>query len=741
MQPVALGRLVGLLLRKTTLGQRLASAAGVMLLDEHVSWIASLCMLGALQSDDPEAVLWNALVEALGPWALGGRTTAMREVDINALLGAIVSPGGLALGGTTPALRSLVLKAEVERIVSQMDAMGSWSPWPGLVRVKGDQRGLCHRLIAGIVSLLRPIAGERCSTIEDLRLLQLVTDRKWMQATKVGLWDKMGDDAVLLEAEPSWGKTHEAYSHGLRLWRAGLVEGITWVVPTRRAATHVYEHLTGLLPPGAPAAVLGLWEEGAQSGGGRWFLEPSYRWFAAPICVTTMEQAYKAIRTQARHGYTRAAWLSRNLLVVDGLSRADSRNLCASSALMRNQRRVGGYTLAVSSGLDQTGRRVVDLFTRDLREPLDVDPRPVSFEDLPAALTEPAAAVWSWATSVAKLTAARLPRRNTQTFEVRLIEPEDHAAELDRAIDLASRGRRVLRVCNTNRDCRAAAMSILQSTAGARVIARAGPKGLPVTYRSRYPASDLQWIDLQMREQFGISASIRRVAGLLVATGLVDQSVDLSFDVVITDFAPADILLRRMALLSRGLSGAWRQSPELHVLLPSPDALGTVAALYGDVQALERTHLHLTGGPRSFGSGSRALVERVYAGSIGSALKRHLAHARRLAPETHMLAFGTQRAGVEPDPMFPEGEPRQRIVFESGAHSPLGIPLVPMWIRVDEALSPMQTVASYRTQVPTATTTLDVLAWDGALGHRLGSLGYWCVTETDDTVADGSDDV
>ena len=55
--------------------------------------------------------------------------------------------------------------------------------------------------------------------------------------------------------------------------------------------------------------------------------------------------------------------------------------------------------------------------------------------------------------------------------------------------------------------------------------------------------------------------------------------------------------------------------------------------------------------------------------------------------------------------------------------------MLPMWIRADERLAPMQTAVTYKTELLTATTSLVVLAWDGQMGHRLASLGYWCSTD------------
>jgi hypothetical protein len=736
---IAIGRLVDVLLAKTTLGQRLSAAARMPLRRDHGRWIAALCMLGALEAEVPEAALLNVLVAALGRGRLDGRTASMRESDVTPLLSAIVSPNGFALDvgahGDAARLRSKALQDDVEAVVAQMDALGAWQLWPGLTRIRGDQRGLVHRLLAGIVSLLRPLAGPRCSTLVDLARLGLVTDPAALAQIAVGSSDELEEDAVLLEAEPSWGKTRKALAHGVRLWRTGRVEGITWALPTRRAAVHVYEQIRTMLPQGAPVAVLGLWAEGRQSDGRQWFLEPSYRYFAAPIGVTTLEQTYKAIRTEERHGYTRAAWLARNLLVVDGLTHADSRNLCAAGALMRNQRRLGGCSLALSSGLDAAARHALDLFTCQPQEPLGVDPKPLSRADLPVALAEPPAAVWSRSGDASPLTARPLPQHNSQIFAVRLVEPEDELAEEAMAIDLAARGHRVLRVCNTNRRCREVAFRVLQSDAGAHVIARAGPRNVPITYRSRYPASDLACIDAATRQCFDLSR--KRSSGLLVATGLVDHSLDLSFDVVISDFAPADILLRRMGLLSRGPSSSWRPRPELHVLLPTPDVIADFASIYEDAEALERTHLHLIEGAISFSS--RDLLERVYAGTTSAQWQRQLARARWLAPETHMLAFGTQNASTEPDPMFPRTEPRQRIAFPASMESPLGVPLVPMWIRTDEKLDSMQTVATYAMQLTTPSTVLDVLAWDGEHGHRLSSLGYWYSTEIQNTL-DQEDD-
>lgn len=99
-------------------------------------------------------------------------------------------------------------------------------------------------------------------------------------------------------------------------------------------------------------------------------------------------------------------------------------------------------------------------------------------------------------------------------------------------------------------------------------------------FHSRFPAgrradieqTALNWFDKQSLSQMGKpSETCRPSKAILVATQVVEQSLDLDFDVMITEMAPIDLLLQRMGRLHRHdrPSRPTGMEPQLHVLMPT----------------------------------------------------------------------------------------------------------------------------------------------------------------------------
>lgn len=138
------------------------------------------------------------------------------------------------------------------------------------------------------------------------------------------------------------------------------------------------------------------------------------------------------------------------------------------------------------------------------------------------------------------------------------------------------------------------------------------PKNEKLLFHARFTASDRQKIAEEVLDLFGRDASNRPPKFVLVATQVVEQSLDVDFDHMISEIAPVDLLLQRSGRLHRHRRREF--DPTLHVLLPEERALtfGGTGHVYADkpllrtlalLASLRETHL-----PSDF----RKLIERCY---------------------------------------------------------------------------------------------------------------------------------
>jgi CRISPR-associated endonuclease/helicase Cas3 len=136
-------------------------------------------------------------------------------------------------------------------------------------------------------------------------------------------------------------------------------------------------------------------------------------------------------------------------------------------------------------------------------------------------------------------------------------------------------------------------------------------------FHARFLREDRNQREIRSVQRFGRDGP-RPDRAVLVATQVVEQSLDLDFDVMITDFAPADLLLQRAGRLHRHKRGE-RGPRTLHILWPQerdgvPGLSRADAAVYAE-HTLLRTWLALNGGDAISVPGEvEELIEAVYDG-------------------------------------------------------------------------------------------------------------------------------
>ncbi len=115
-------------------------------------------------------------------------------------------------------------------------------------------------------------------------------------------------------------------------------------------------------------------------------------------------------------------------------------------------------------------------------------------------------------------------------------------------------------------------------------------------FHGRFPAGERQRIEQEClrafdKESMTICTDCRPVKAILVATQVVEQSLDLDFDCMISAIAPIDLLLQRSGRLHRHtgrIRPASLRKPQLLVLLPEEDDFGPTENVY-DKWILYRT--------------------------------------------------------------------------------------------------------------------------------------------------------
>ncbi len=114
-------------------------------------------------------------------------------------------------------------------------------------------------------------------------------------------------------------------------------------------------------------------------------------------------------------------------------------------------------------------------------------------------------------------------------------------------------------------------------------------------FHARFTAKRRQEIENECIRLFGKNSAERPQKAILVCTQVVEQSLDVDFDTMITEIAPIDLLLQRAGRVHRHMETrrpAKFDSPVIHVLIPSGEEYQGTEAVYEKL-FLNRTKRYL----------------------------------------------------------------------------------------------------------------------------------------------------
>ncbi|WP_137938218.1 CRISPR-associated helicase Cas3' [Chitinivorax sp. B] len=376
----------------------------------------------------------------------------------------------------------------------------------------------------------------------------------------------------VLEAPMGQGKTEAALYAAYQMLISGKACGIYFALPTQLTSNKLYErfipfleailqpdcrHRQGLLVHGrAWLMQAAMGEEGRP--GGAWF-HHAKRGLLAPFAVGTVDQALMAAMN-VKHGFVRAFGLAGKVVILDEVHSYDIYTGTILDALVTLLRELGCTVIILSATLAQARREQLIGTKVDRQDYPLISAIPRSAKILTEIPTVPP-----------------LPRR------ISLCLQQQDKVALDEALSRAELGQQVLWVENTVAD----AQTIYQTLAvhAAALGLECGLLHARFTHTHRQQNED-KWVGL-----FGKAGwPQRRLHGrILVGTQVLEQSLDIDADFLITRFAPTDMLLQRLGRLWRhdDTPRPFDTRPEAWLLTPVlPDAIANPQMAFGDSAAV-----------------------------------------------------------------------------------------------------------------------------------------------------------
>ncbi len=364
---------------------------------------------------------------------------------------------------------------------------------------------------------------------------------------------------VILEAPTGTGKTEAALYLADTWLHSQKGRGIYVAMPTQATSNQMFDRVTTFLTSRYPgesihihlvhgAAQLkdenaprpkGIADDGGTLSGNlraeTWFL-PRKRTLLAPFGVGTVDQALIGV-LQTRHFFVRMFGLGQKVLIFDEVHAYDTYMSTLFERLLAWLRSIGTSVILLSATLpEQTRKAFLEAWTGNR----ELKPGEVSYPRLTIA-------------SDHKIDVHSLPPPPTRSLMLEWVGSEVEEITRILQIKLASGGCAAV-ICNRVRR----AQEVYEVLKQKGIVE---PYNL-ILFHARFPFEWRKDIEDRVLKLFSKGANRPRKA-IVVATQVIEQSLDLDFDYMLTDIAPVDLLLQRAGRLHRHPQNDQRRPAEV----------------------------------------------------------------------------------------------------------------------------------------------------------------------------------
>ena len=437
---------------------------------------------------------------------------------------------------------------------------------------------------------------------------------------------------TIVEELTGTGKTEAALMLAHRTLAAGEATGLYFALPTMATSNAMYRRVgdiaANLFAPGEPVSVVlahgkrdqdeafvarlgksdgggdrygrGAGETTASASCAAWLGDDRRKALLADVGIGTVDQALLAA-LPARFQPLRLHGLVGKVLVVDEVHAYDAYTMVGLERLLGFVSRFGGSAILLSATLPTAMRaRLIEAWVGNAEAPRTLE------------MSYP---LVTQVTRDGRTSQAGLPTREGAVRDVPVRIEADSEAVISHLVAAARSGACAAWIRNSVDDAREAYQTLVDALGADQVH----------LFHARFALGDRLAREDLVLSTFGPEApEDARRGRVLVATQVAEQSLDLDFDVMVSDLAPVDALVQRQGRLWRH---GWRARvvPLAFVVHgPDPDmaadggwlrrALPRTAAVYRDHGVLWRTARELKArGKIALPGDARALIEAVYA--------------------------------------------------------------------------------------------------------------------------------
>ncbi len=408
----------------------------------------------------------------------------------------------------------------------------------------------------------------------------------------------------VLEAPMGMGKTEAALYAAYLLMAGGQNTGFFFGLPTRLTSDRIHERIDPFLrkicedPTGAKLAhgtawLKPFWQSSFGNGGedfrpGHAWFNPRKRALLHPFVVGTVDQALMSV-LRIKHHFVRTYGLAGKVVILDEVHSYDGYTGALIETMAFQLTQIGCSVIILSATL--TGKRRAAFFNTGIEKSQDGQKVPRQAE----TVSEHTGIAPYPLISGSDFCEASSPLTG-QIYSIRLVEM-NHPEMAKHVVKKALQGHCVLCIANT-----VATAQTWFDQVSAEMPEKVFPIGL---LHSKFPGFQRAEIeDLWMKRlgkgkriggqknnTFHAHEDTRPKGCILIATQVVEQSVDIDADYLVTELAPTDMLLQRMGRQFRHTrDNRPCKIPETLILSGNPDQAANLDEV---VEAFGRSNCHV----------------------------------------------------------------------------------------------------------------------------------------------------